>query len=245
MSVSFYKNRSPLLILLSLSLASCSSYIERQAGKKFEPRIDNLLSTATPDTTVQRSPTGAIFSGQSQKAGLLVGTGSQLYKVGDIIRVKLNEANSATKNNTSTSAKNSSLASNIPIMSREDKSARNIPSLIRKGARTLNLFNGMTGDRSFQGSGTSELANTLSGELATIIVKRFENGNLKLIGQKKLTLSSGTEYMRVVGIARPEFIDQDNVIDSKYLANASIYYVDESAAKKGWLTEIIDEFSPI
>ncbi|MEK9848793.1 MAG: flagellar basal body L-ring protein FlgH, partial [Rhodospirillaceae bacterium] len=65
------------------------------------------------------------------------------------------------------------------------------------------------------------------------------------ITKKKLTLSSGTEYMRVVGIARPEFIDQDNVIDSKYLANASIYYVDESAAKKGWLTEIIDEFSPI
>ena len=245
MSVSPNKSRSLVMIALSMCLSSCSSYVERQAGKKFEPKIDNLLLSSTPINKDQRSPTGAIFSGQSHKTGLLVGTGSQLYKVGDIIRVKLNEANSATKNNTSTSAKKSSLASNIPNMSAEGTGASNIPSFIRKGAQTLNLFDGMTGDRSFQGSGTSELANTLSGELATIIVKRFENGNLKLVGQKKLTLSSGTEYMRVVGIARPEFIDQDNVIDSKYLANASIYYVDESAAKKGWLTEIIDEFSPI
>jgi flagellar L-ring protein precursor FlgH len=245
MGISLYKNRPLVLFALSLCLASCSSYVEKQAGKKFEPKIDHLLLSATPRPKGQKLPTGAIFSGQSQKTGLLVGTGAQLYKVGDIIRVKLNEANSATKNQTSTSARKSSLASDIPTMSAEGNSAASIPSFIRKGARTLNLFNGMTGDRSFEGSGTSELANTLSGELATIIVKRFENGNLKLVGQKKLTLSSGTEYMRVVGIARPEFIDQDNVIDSKYLANASIYYVDESAAKKGWLTEIIDEFSPI
>ena len=245
MSVSLYKSRSWVILVLSICLASCSSYVEKQAGKKFEPKIDNLLSSSAANNMDQRSPTGAIFSGRSQKTGLLVGTGSQLYKVGDIIRVKLNESNSATKNNTSTSAKKSSLASGIPNMSAEGNGAANVPSFIRKGARTLNLLDGMTGDRSFEGSGTSELANTLSGELATIIVKRFENGNLKLVGQKKLTLSSGTEYMRVVGIARPEFIDQDNVIDSKYLANASIYYVDESAAKKGWLTEIIDEFSPI
>ena len=245
MSISLHKSRLLVFLALPLWLASCSSYVEKQAGKKFEPKIDNLLLSAAPNPVDQRSPTGAIFSGQSQKTGLLVGTGAQLYKVGDIIRVKLNEANSATKNQTSTSARKSSLASDIPTMSAEGNSAASIPSFIRKGARTLNLFNGMTGDRSFEGSGTSELANTLSGELATIIVKRFENGNLKLVGQKKLTLSSGTEYMRVVGIARPEFIDQDNVIDSKYLANASIYYVDESAAKKGWLTEIIDEFSPI
>lgn len=245
MKVSFKNNRSLMLLALPLWLASCSSYVERQAGKNFQPEIDNLLLSDTRSVKGKSSPTGAIFSAQSQKTGPLVGTGGQLYKVGDVIRVKLNEANSATKNQTSTSAKKSSLASDIPDMSAEGNAAATIPSFIRKGARTLNLFNGMTGDRSFQGSGTSELANTLSGELATIIVRRFENGNLKLVGQKKLTLSSGTEYMRVVGIARPEFIDQDNVIDSKYLANASIYYVDESSAKKGWLTEIIDEFSPI
>ena len=231
--------------LSAIGLASCSAYVEKQVGKSFEPKIDNLLKTNAVVAASPPRPTGAIFSGRSQKSGLLVGTGSKLFKVGDIIRVKLNEANSATKNQSSTSSKKSSLTATVPNMSSEGNYAASIPSFIQKGARTLNLFNGMTGDRSFEGSGTSELANTLSGELATIIVKRFENGNLKLVGQKKLTLSSGTEYMRVVGIARPEFIDQDNVIDSKYLANASIYYVDESSAKKGWLTEIVDELSPL
>ncbi len=242
----YSKSLKFICLLCLLGLSSCSSYVAQQEGKNFEPKIDNLLQRVETRVAEAKVPTGAIFSQKAQTAGLLVGTGSQLFKVGDIVRVKLNESNSATKNQSLSSAKKSDLTVGLPDLgaSGPPTTAR-IPSFIKRGAATLNLLNGMAGERSFTGSGSSQLANTLSGELATIIVKRFENGNLKLVGQKKLTLTSGTEYIRVVGVARPEFIDQDNVIDSKYLANASIYYVDESAAKKGWLTELVDDLSPL
>ncbi|MBB42999.1 MAG: hypothetical protein CMM44_04460 [Rhodospirillaceae bacterium] len=229
----------------SLGVASCSSYIEKQAGKNFEPKIDNLLKSKKSSSEQPSVVTGAIFSERSQKSGLLVGMGTQVFKVGEIIRVKLNEANSATKNQSLTSAKQSSVAANVPDLSAESTNTNRLPRVVERTARTLNLLNGMTSDKSFTGTGTSALANTLSGELATIVVKRYANGNLKLVGQKKLTLTSGTEYIRVVGIARPEFIDQDNIIDSKNLANAEIQYIDANSVRKGWLTEMMDEVSPL
>jgi len=234
-----------LAVGLSFGIASCSSYVEKQAGKNFEPKIDNLLKSKKYNTVENSIVTGAIFSEKSQKSGLLVGMGTQIFKVGEIIRVKLNEANSATKNQSLITAKKSNVAANVPDLSAESTNTNRLPRVIERTARTLNLLNGMSSDKSFTGTGTSALANTLSGELATIVVKRYENGNLKLVGQKKLKLTSGTEYIRVVGIARPEFIDQDNIIESKNLANAEIQYIDANAVKKGWLTEMMDEVSPL
>jgi flagellar L-ring protein precursor FlgH len=81
------------------------------------------------------------------------------------------------------------------------------------------------------------------------VVRVFQNGNLEILGQKKLTLSNGDEYIRVHGIVRPQDINALNVVSSDRIANANIQYVGAgdiaSSGKKGWLTRILDTVDPL
>ena len=71
---------------------------------------------------------------------------------------------------------------------------------------------------------------------------------LACLGQKKLTLNNGDEYIRVRGIVRPEDISSNNVISSDRIANAEIKYIGAgdiaNTAKAGWLQRILTDLSP-
>ena len=77
----------------------------------------------------------------------------------------------------------------------------------------------------------------------------FQNGNLEILGQKKLTLNNGDEYIRVSGIVRPRDISADNVVQSDRIANAEINYVGAGdiarTGKKGWYTKFLETIAPI
>jgi len=80
-------------------------------------------------------------------------------------------------------------------------------------------------------------------------VRVFANGNLEIIGQKKLRLNNGDEYVRVRGIVRPKDISSDNVIKSERIADADIQYIGAGdiarSGKKGWYSQILDSVSPL
>ncbi len=64
-------------------------------------------------------------------------------------------------------------------------------------------------------------------------------GNLEVQGQRRLTMTSGVEYVRLRGVVRPSDISPDNVVRSDRLAHAEIEYVGAGAAsdasRQGWL----------
>ena len=90
--------------------------------------------------------------------------------------------------------------------------------------------------------------NSLTGQMSVTVARVFEGGNLEILGQKKLTLNNGDEYIRVRGIVRPEDISSNNVISSDRIANAEIKYIGAGdvadTAKVGWLQRIITGVSP-
>ena len=55
---------------------------------------------------------------------------------------------------------------------------------------------------------SSNQSNSLTGLISVHVVRVFGNGNLEILGQKKLTLNNGDEYIRVSGIVRPEISHQ-------------------------------------
>ena len=77
----------------------------------------------------------------------------------------------------------------------------------------------------------------------------YGNGNLEILGQKKLTLNNGDEYIRVSGIVRPRDISSDNIVPSDRIANADIDYIGAGdtaiSGKKGWYSRFIENISPI
>ena len=212
----------PLLVLL---LASCSTQLEDRASIDFEPMIPMAAKNVSKDKY------GSIYS-NSQKG--LFATDRRASKVGDILTVSLSENFSASKSQSAKSAKKGEMKFDFP-------------NVMTAGADD-GLFNSSS-DQSFDGSGSAGQNNSLKGQLSVTVTKVFDNGNMEILGQKKLTLNNGDEYIRLLGIIRPEDIDNQNTVLSSRIANAKISYTGAGdvadSSKKGWFTKLIDAVQPL
>ena len=103
--------------------------------------------------------------------------------------------------------------------------------------------------QAFTGSGSASQSNAVTGLVSASVVRLYQNGNLEILGQKKLTLNNGDEYVRVKGIVRPQDIGNGNIVNSNRLANAEITYIGAGeladTSKKGWLSKVFSVVSPI
>jgi flagellar L-ring protein precursor FlgH len=212
----------PLLVLL---LASCSTQLEDRASADFEPNIP------VASKKVNKDKYGSIYS-NSQKG--LFATDRRASKVGDILTVSLSENFSASKSQSAKSAKKGELKFDFP-------------NVMTAGADD-GLFDSSS-DQSFDGSGSAGQNNSLKGQLSVTVTKVFDNGNMEILGQKKLTLNNGDEYIRLLGVIRPEDIDNQNTVLSSRIANAKISYTGAGdiadTSKKGWFAKLIDAVQPL
>ena len=95
----------------------------------------------------------------------------------------------------------------------------------------------------FAGDGAATQSNSFTGMLSVSVIRVFENGNLEVAGQKRLTLNNGNEYVRARGIIRPEDISASNMISSTKLADAEITYTGAGdvadTGRTGWASKIL------
>ena len=212
----------PLLVLL---LANCSTQLEDRASVDFEPNIP------IGSKKVNKDKYGSIYS-NSQKG--LFATDRRASRVGDILTVSLSENFSASKSQSAKSAKKGELKFDFP-------------NVMTAGADD-GLFDSSS-DQSFDGSGSAGQNNSLKGQLSVTVTKVFDNGNMEILGQKKLTLNNGDEYIRLLGVIRPEAIDSQNPVLSSRIANAKISYTGAGdiadSSKKGWFSKLIDAVQPL
>jgi flagellar L-ring protein precursor FlgH len=82
----------------------------------------------------------------------------------------------------------------------------------------------LSGDSSFDGIGSSSQSNSLLGDITVTVVQRLPNGNLRIRGEKWVTLNQGREFIRLSGIIRPDDIEPDNSLESYRIADAQITY---------------------
>ena len=82
-----------------------------------------------------------------------------------------------------------------------------------------------------------------------VVVRVLPGGLLEIMGQKRLTLNQGKEYVRLTGIVRPEDINSENVILSDRIGNAEISYVGAGevadTSRQGWLRRGLQAVSPL
>jgi flagellar L-ring protein FlgH len=216
---------TPLLLIFCSSLMACSSYTEDLASEAFEPIMpDEEISQAVVD--------GAIYDSNSQG---LFATERKASKVGDIVTVSLSESFQASKSQSTASGKDDSLEFTLPTTG----------ALSGVLASDVNLGT----KQSFAGTGTASQSNAITGLVSASVVRVYANGNLEILGQKKLTLNNGDEYVRVKGIVRPQDIGNGNIVNSNRLANAEITYIGAGeladTSRRGWLSKLFGVVSPI
>jgi flagellar L-ring protein precursor FlgH len=92
------------------------------------------------------------------------------------------------------------------------------------------------------GTGSADQSASLTGSLTAVVVDIMDNGNLVILGEKRLTLTEGSEVIEVRGVIRPEDIQPNNTVLSRRIANAEISYSGSGdlarAVRPAWGTRV-------
>ena len=220
------------LLIVPLLITGCDRYVEDRKTADFDPVYLDL-----PDEEPVSSEFGAIYKADK---GNLFSMESRAHRVGDILTVSFTESFQATKSQNAATSKSSDSTVTLPNI---------LENLAGKDLIPESADLSASAEQSFAGSGSSNQSNSLTGLISVHVVRVFGNGNLEILGQKKLTLNNGDEYIRVSGVVRPKDVSSDNVVPSDRIANASIDYVGAGdtaiTGKKGWYSKFLENISPI
>ena len=129
------------------------------------------------------------------------------YEAGDIITVLIEEdANAVQSANTSTSQSSSIEA--------------------EAGSGLFDFLKAFGLGYSDQGSadGETQRSGTLEADITTQVEEVLDNGNLRIIGSKKIKINGEEQIIKLSGIIRVEDINLDNTVSSQKVADASIEY---------------------
>jgi flagellar L-ring protein precursor FlgH len=216
-----------LITLMGLLNACAATQTAVQSDPKYAP-ID--LTTVA----FQPVPNGSIFQ---QGRSIRLFEDSKAFRIGDLLSITLSESTNASKSAATNTKKNSGIGTAV--------------SSLLGVTPTYNgdsfLTNSASAERDFAGSGDSAQSNSLSGEITVTVANILSNGTLVVRGEKIIGLNQGAEYIRLSGLVRPQDVSANNMVESRKLANARIYYggggtIAESNTK-GWLSRLFD--SPI
>jgi len=141
------------------------------------------------------------------------------HNVGDTVTVILQESTAAQKTSQTDTAKATKDSLSTPTLLGQNMTIHGAPIL----SGTINNAN------SFSGSGDSKQSDSLVGDITVTVVKRLQNGNLLVQGQKYVDINQGSEFVRLQGIIRPIDISAENTIPSSEVADARIAYGQKGA----------------
>lgn len=226
------------LIALPLILSGCASVVS--TGPARDPAF--AAARPVPPSAPVYSTGGIYQAGQDVR----LFENQVPRRVGDILTVKLTENNNAKKKADQQVNKGDNLSANAPMLF-----GQNPHKILGIAAGTFAqdyvgepFDSQFTLNKNFKGSGDSNQSNTLSGNISVTVVEVLPNGNLRVQGEKRITINTGDEYVRVSGLVRPRDIDDTNSVESTRLADATIIYTGEGAladgSRMGWMSRFFN-----
>lgn len=219
-----------LILIGSFVLSACTSL--PNAPKPNDP---DFAPMEPEDYQANLSPNGSIFN---QGAVNSIYSDIKAHRIGDIITVELQESTSASKGASNQQSKNSSLGLNALKLGNDTVTLNGYDTSASMGA-----------SNSFKGQAKAAQSNSITGNISVSVIRVLPNGNLAVRGEKWLTLTEGSEYIRVTGIVRSEDVNADNTVSSQRVANARIQYGGTgdfaNTQERGWLSKFFNgPYSP-
>jgi len=162
--------------------------------------------------------------------------------VGDILTIIIQENNTASKDNSTQTAKQSSIDAAIKTF------------FYSPDASGLLTHNGKMpalqtdAKQSFQGSGKISNNEKVTARIAVRVVDVLPNGNLVIEGTRQIAFAGEAQDAVLRGMVRKEDITANNTIFSYNIADATIKYISKGTitdnTRKGWFTKIWEKVTP-
>lgn len=193
------------LLTLSVFLSGCLKPILVKGNKNdFSPGKQVPVHVARLDN-------GAIYQ-EGMRVGLYEDMTAKY--IGDVLTIELSENTNASATSNTNSSKDNKVQLPGPTLAGKP--------VTKNGTEILN--NSFNGEREFSGQGTSSMNNSFNGKISVTVTEVLPNRNLVVRGEKLMLLNQSDEYVRFVGIVRPQDIAQNNTIKSTRVANVHMAY---------------------
>jgi flagellar L-ring protein precursor FlgH len=221
--------RSALLgaaALSALALSGCN-VVNRLANVGDAPDLTPVQNpTAMPNYQPVSMPMPAAQP-MSQQANSLWRPGARAFfkdqrasKVGDILTVVVNIADSGTINNATSRSRSMSETAGASAFLGYEASAH---SFLPEAVDPTNLVDVGSGGN-HQGTGTIARDETITTRMAAIVTQILPNGNLVISGRQEIRINFEVRELLVSGVVRPEDILSSNTISSDKIAEARVSY---------------------
>ena len=139
---------------------------------------------------------------------------------GDLLTVLVAEQSTGKKDATTEAKAESSIAANVQDFFGVPASAVHF---LPKGFNPESIVKA-TASRDSKGDGTTERSGTLTASITVTVLAVDVAGNLRVRGDKIISVNNEEQYIVLSGVVRPEDIATDNSVASSRLADARIDY---------------------
>jgi len=189
----------------------------------------------------------SLFRQKEQRSGTLVSEKRARFEKGDILTVLIREEIDAQTVSDTDTKKESSVEAMAP-------SAQNA-FLVANKPGGLNILNpeelpnwSIESENEHKTAGKTQRKSTLTTSITCEVMKVYENGNLKVEGEKKVTVNREDSLIKVSGVVRSRDVSPSNTVQSTQLANADIELRGKGPLwnnqRRGIISKILDWFSP-
>ncbi len=230
-----HRSQSPALALAlsALALSGCGTAGRLSAIGK-APRISDAVSRPSPDTqpslggqAIAGRYTGGVAAQQTPGGASLFRTGAGAFfhdqrasSVGDILTVRINIADNAVLDNSSTRSRRGKENLGLPgLLGLESKIGKVLPGNPNPAGLIATDSNSASG-----GAGNTSRSEQINTAIAAVVVNVLPNGNLFIEGHQEVRVNFELREVVVRGIVRPQDIARDNSIRSNQIAEARIGY---------------------
>jgi len=194
-----------VLVCFSFFLSGCLKPIN------IKKEIDGFKAAKQQTFKIPRKDNGAIYQ-SGMRIGLFEDRTAKY--IGDVLTVVLIENTNASATSNTNSSKDNKVDLPGPTLAGN--------KVTKDGVEILQ--NKFSGEREFSGQGTSAMNSSFNGKISVTVSKVLPNQNLVVRGEKMMALNQSDEYVRFIGIVRPQDIEQDNTIKSTRVANVHMAY---------------------
>lgn len=162
--------------------------------------------------------------------------------VGDLVTILVQENNTASKDNSTKTAKSSSIDASIAKFLYSPAAS----SFLTKGG-TMPAMN-LSASQDFDGGGKISNSERITAKIAVRVVDVLPNSNLVIEGRRSTSFAGETQEAVLRGVVRVEDIAPNNTLYSYNIADATIKYVSTGTIadnqRKGWFTRIWEKVTP-
>ncbi|MGC8738062.1 MAG: flagellar basal body L-ring protein FlgH [Candidatus Hydrogenedens sp.] len=189
----------------------------------------------------------SLFTPEAQHSGTLISEKGTRFQPGDIITILVREKISASTTADTNTKKESDVESKA---NEKDNNFLTADSPDGLGLLNSDLLPNwkIEAKNETKARGKTTRTSTLTTTIACIVTQVYPNGNLKIEGEKRVTVNREDSLLTVSGVVRSKDVAPDNTVLSTQVANAQVQLKGKGELwnnqRRGIITKILDWFSP-